>query len=60
MLLEANVYRVFADAFSVNANAEPFTVIKYEGRSLLLACWAAYWAIKFGYFRVVIKHVSKP
>ena len=50
------MYKVFADAFSVNANSETFTVIKYEGSSLLLACWAAYWAIKFGYFKVVIKN----
>ena len=54
------MYRVFADAHSVNANSEPFTVVKYEGRSLLLACLTAYWAIKFGYFRVVIKNANKP
>lgn len=59
MLLEANVYRVLGYAHSVNANSEPFTVVKYEGRSLILACLTAYWAIKFGYFRVVIKNANK-
>ena len=50
------MYRVLGYAHSVNADAEPFTVIKYEGNSLLVACWATYWAIKFGYFKVVIKN----